>query len=91
MIFDLFSHEYGWTTEYILSRTTRELDYRMKAMNKRLQSNYQFQAALADKQFKLDRASEKDDTSLTQEEEVALDQALKQARTRKLTERVASG
>lgn len=29
------SHEYGWTTEYILSRTFKEIEYRLYAIDRR--------------------------------------------------------
>lgn len=35
-IFDLLSREYGWTTEYILSRTYKEIEYRLYYIDRRL-------------------------------------------------------
>lgn len=43
---DLFSHEYGWTTENVLDMTLKELSGRMEAINQRQEQNNKFQAQL---------------------------------------------
>lgn len=59
---DTLSHEYGWTTEYILSRTFREIHYRMIAIARRRGQEAKFTASLHDKKIKglvIPRKSEK--------------------------------
>lgn len=40
------SHEYGWETEYILSRTFREIEYRLYAIDRRKKIEQANQMAL---------------------------------------------
>ena len=42
----MLSHEYGWDTEYILSRTFREIEYRLYAIDRRRKIEQANQMAL---------------------------------------------
>lgn len=46
VIFDVLSSEYGWTTEYILSRTIKEINWRMDAINDRRENQLKFEAKI---------------------------------------------
>ena len=43
---DLFSKEYGWTTEYIFERTLHEINWRIDRISKRLNLNRKFEMAI---------------------------------------------
>jgi len=44
--FDLLSSEYGWSTEYIMSRTTKEIHWRVKRINNRNYGDAKFEAGI---------------------------------------------
>lgn len=48
----MLSNEYGWTTEYILTRTFREIDYRLYAIDRRQKLNLKMKASLNGKKIK---------------------------------------
>lgn len=52
MILDILSAEYGWTTEYILSRTFREIHIRMDRIVKRKDQDWKIWASLHGIQMK---------------------------------------
>lgn len=51
-LFDLLSHEYGWTSRQILELTLTEFYWRLGAINKRNDYNFRVDAALAGKEVK---------------------------------------
>jgi len=80
------SNEYGWTTEYILSRTMREIYFRIMAINKRHRSKYKFEAALHGASFDSPTSDLNEEKELTPKQQLALDVAMKQAQERKQRE-----
>jgi len=46
MIFDLLSAEYGWETEYIFSRTMKEISWRIESISKRQNIDMRFNAQI---------------------------------------------
>lgn len=85
MIFDLLSHEYGWTTEQILSITTKELSARMACIYKRREADRIFQASLHDKKLQLNTKEDPEPIELTEKEKetVEKNKALSLERIRK--------
>lgn len=49
---DLLSSEYGWSTEYILSRTFKEIDYRLHAISRRKAIDFKVKAQLHGRKIK---------------------------------------
>lgn len=86
-IFDVLSKEYGWTTEYIASRTRREIDWRVRKLVARTKMDVQLQARLHDKELKSSSAEETPDVVLGEEEKKAIErnqaEALKRIGARK--------
>lgn len=76
---DLLSHEYGWTTEYILSRTFKEIDYRLYAIDRRRKQQLKTTAKLHGREIKglvipkrktLQKAEEKSDAEIYMEKKI---------------------
>jgi hypothetical protein len=47
------SKEYGWTTEYILSRTLKEIIWRVETINSRIFNERKLNATLHGKEYKM--------------------------------------
>jgi hypothetical protein len=82
LIFDLLSNEYGWTTKQILSITMKELDWRLRAITKRSENNIRLEASLHGCELNLPSAEAAVDKP-TQEQDEAMQAALKRAQERK--------
>lgn len=49
----MLSSEYGWTTEYILSRTAREIFWRLNSIRDRVISNRKIEASLHGMEYRM--------------------------------------
>ena len=85
---DLFSSNYGWTTEYILKLSLHEIYWRLNHIYKRLNSNRKFEASIHGIELQEPATEEKKSQKaiLSNDQEKALDIALKRARERKRLE-----
>ena len=68
------SHQYSWSTDYCLSLTLKEIDWRVNQIVTRLDGETKFNASLHDKEIKTKSSDGFDD--LTDEQEALLDQQL---------------
>ena len=85
---DLFSANYGWTTEYILKLSLYEIYWRLNSIYKRLNSDRKFEASIHGVELQ-EPVTEKKETKkplLSDDQEEALGIALKRAKERKRME-----
>lgn len=78
-MFDVLSHEYGWTTEYILSRTIKEVSWRLDRIVHRKNKDLELEAAL--RGVKLKKRAKK--VELSEDQASAIARAYEEARQRK--------
>ena len=82
---DTLSHEYGWTTEQILSLTWSELDWRLKEISKRHDYDRRFNASLHGVNLKPSVTGSKNNSKpvkLTKEKQLAIDKAISESQKR---------
>jgi len=81
------SKEYGWTTDYIFTRTLREIDWRIDAINKRTSQEINFQLTLNGFTPKsADTNGDEKTKELDKDQQLAMDIALERAKQRKAKE-----
>lgn len=81
------SSEYGWSTDYILTRTLFEIDWRIRSINKRVDNDINFQLAIRGIPVSKKTGEKKEkNKKLTPEQEMAMEIALERAKKRKAEE-----
>lgn len=71
----MLSHEYGWTTEYVWSRTMREIDWRIRYILERKNLSMKFDAQLHGMEIKIPKHHDVEPVETTKEQDMAIQQA----------------
>jgi len=82
----LISSEYGWSTEYILTRTMREVEWRVRSIIDRKNLEKSFHAKLSGFDISIPRLKEEKVQEFSDKEEVAMQEAIERAKQRKAKE-----
>lgn len=82
---DLFSKEYGWTTEYIFERTLHEINWRLDRISKRLNLDRKFEMAIHGMK-PITGEESREPVKLDADQEKAMKIALDRAKKRKAEE-----
>lgn len=77
------SCEYGWDTEYILSRTEREIAWRLEQIGIDFDNRLGIDATLHGMEYKAPARKEKVEVKITEDQQKKLDQILKESQARK--------
>lgn len=81
----MISSEYGWKTEYIWSKTMREIDWVIRAIVDRNNLDKSFHAKLHNMEINIPKTMPKEasKTKITEDQEKAMERAYREAKARK--------